>query len=1098
MQLIFRRARFTRLSNKYSVALRTMKLLLVLTTAACLQLSARGYSQTVTLQFSNTPLEKIFKEIKRQTGYRFIYVKDELKSAALVTVKLTNASVSDALNTCLHNQPLTWLMEDKYIVIKSQVPSPVKSIPVTIPLIEVRGRVIREDGEPVANATVRALQSGISTTTNNNGDFILSGIKENDRLAISSIEMQTLYIDIAGKSYLSLVAQQKVNTLEETIIKGYYNTTRKLNTGSVGKITTEQITNQPVSNPLAALQGRVPGLFIKQSNGLPGSDFQVLIRGRNSIEQGNQPLFIVDGVPFITDNLAQRSSLFASNPFNTINPKDIESIEVLKDADATAIYGSRGANGVVLITTRKGKEGSTHLEANFYKGWGRTTRTMDFMNTAQYVAMRKEAFGNDGVTPTLSNAPDLIAFDTTRYTDWKKLLIGNTAHTTSIGLRLSGGNTGTNFSLSSNYYRESTVFPTDKGLLRSDVLLNVNHTDANKRFNTSITASYTANINTLPQQDLTASIAIAPNAPFPYDSLGKLVWNEKGASFNNPLANLLKEYRYEQERISANITLRYKLVKQFYIKLNAGYNSLFYDEMATTPIASQNPASAPLGNSSFGKNNVHSWLLEPQFSYDYQLSAKTKLELLAGATWQENKNRSSLINGSGYTNDAQIKSVDAAPTKTASNDYAVYHYQAGFAKLTFNHDNKYILNLTGRRDGSSRFGPGRRFANFGALGVAWIFSKEKFIQENIPFLSFGKIRTSWGVTGNDQIGNYRYLDSWVPGSFPYLSQSVLSPARLFNPIYGWEKNTKVDIAIETAFLKDRIRININWFRNRSGNQLISYSLAGQTGFNSIIKNLNALVQNHGLEIEISSLNLKLKNWEWISSLNFTSSKNKLLRFPGLAASSYSNTYVINEPLNVVRGLHYTGLNPSTGVYSFLDVNNDGRYDFNDYSVLGTTNPAFYGGFDNRLTWRQFKLQLFFQFVKQDGLHMIYGSFARAGTLNANQPIDVLDRWRKAGDAYPYQKYSQASSGSAASMAALMPLSDEAFTDASFIRLKNLHVEYNLSQKLLSRLKLVAFTVYAEGQNLLTITNYKGADPENQSFIAMPPLKLFATGIRLTL
>ena len=401
-----------------------MKLLILLVVFACVQVSATVYGQTVTLSVKNIPLEKVFKEIKRQTGFSFIYTRDQLEGSLPVNCNVVKAALKEVLSICFSNQPVLFVIEGNYVVVQTKHPI-LQPVSLLDSLIDIRGHVVNKNGEPLIGATIITKNSNRGVSTNDKGDFFIKGVNENDMLTISSVGYYAEETAIDKKRFFLVTLRLAANSLEEMVVKGYYSTSRKLNTGNVVKINGTQITNQPISNPMLGLEGLVPGLLITQSNGLPGSRFTALIRGQNSIQNGNSPLFVIDGVPFLSDNdaLTQLSSMLANSPFNSIDPNNIESIEILKDADATAIYGSRGASGVILITTKKNTTGRNSLSLNISRGWGKVARSMEFMNTQQYLEMRKEAFFNDSIIPENYNAPDLISWDQNRYTDWKKNLL---------------------------------------------------------------------------------------------------------------------------------------------------------------------------------------------------------------------------------------------------------------------------------------------------------------------------------------------------------------------------------------------------------------------------------------------------------------------------------------------------------------------------------------------------------------------------------------------------------------------------------------------------------------------------------------------------
>ncbi len=1074
-----------------------MKLLIFLTVVACMQVSASGYGQMVTLSVKNTTLEKVFKEVKKQTGYSFVYTRDQLKNTLPVTCSVVKAELREVLSICFLNQPLSFVIEGNYVVVQTKK-APWQPAPKSDSLIDIRGRVINENGEPLTGTTVIAKKSNRGVSTNNQGGFILTGVYDDDILTISRVGFYKEEVAIDKQRFFLITLRLAVNSLEETVVKGYYSTSKKLNTGNVVKINGTQITNQPVSNPILALEGLVPGLLITQKNGLPGSRFTALIRGQNSIQNGNSPLFVIDGVPFLSDNdaLTQLNGILANSPFNSLDPNDIESIEVLKDADATAIYGSRGANGVILITTKKNKENRNSLSVNIAGGWGKVARSMDFMNTQQYLEMRKEAFLNDSITPANYNAPDLVSWDQNRYTDWKKAFIGGTAQTYNAQLRYSGGNQFTKFSIGTGYYKETTVFPGDFGNKKTTADININHKSSNNKLNLNFITSYSNENSLLPAQDLTTYINLPPNSYPLKDAAGKFVWREADYSVGNPLALLTQKNEIVADRLTANSIITYRPISGFEIKANIGYNKVSANEKIISPLSAQDPAYAPTGSAAFGDNFIKTWIIEPQASYKFNLKTKLHVEALAGSTWQRTESERKLIVGDGYTDDALLGSIAAAPYLTATNSKVQYYYTAFFGRLGIDWDNKYILNITGRRDGSSRFGPENRFATFAAVGAAWVFSKELFIQKLLPFLSFGKLRGSYGTTGNDQIGNYQYLDTYKGTIYSYDGQPGLSPSRLFNSNYSWEENKKLEIAAELGFWEDRLTLNLNYYKNKSDNQIIRYSLPTQTGFTNVLLNFPGKVQNKGYEISVNAAIIKNKTFQWNTTFNISQNKNSLASFPGLVNSSYASTYVIDKPLNAYRGLHFTGIDPQTGIYQFEDVNKDGIIDNGDYDYRGTTDPKYFGGLSNSFSYKGFQLNILLEFRKQLGYDAVYYSQTAPGLLT-NQPIYVLNRWRKPGDADAYQRFTQDFSNPALYPATYnMGSSDAVLTDASYIRLRNVAFSYNLPAGWNKKLNAVNWKLFLHVQNLLTITNYKGHDPESQSLSSLPPLRMITAGTQV--
>jgi TonB-linked SusC/RagA family outer membrane protein len=969
-------------------------------------------------------------------------------------------------------------------------------------LIDLKGRIVNEQGEPVmASIIIKGTNRG--TNSNENGEFTLPGVNEGVTLIISGIGIETKEVRVVGTE-VNIVMKLSVKPMEETVIKGYYTTTRKFNTGSVSKVTSTDIERQPISNPLEAISGRMAGVYVQQTTGLSGGGFNIEIRGRNSLRNdngnnGNLPLYIVDGVPITSASLDAISNvanqvLPQMSPLNAINPSDIESIEILKDADATAIYGSRGANGVVLITTRKGKSGKTKVDINFYSGAGQVTHQMKLLGSSDYLAMRREAYKNIGVAVPVS-ANDLKGiWDTTRYTNWQKELIGGTANITSVQSSVSGGNANTQFLLSGGYFKQGTVFPGDFADQKFSGHLSLNHVSENKRFTTTASFSFLNDNNNLPSYDPTGvSLTLTPVAPSLYTADGKLNW--QNSTWTNPLSGLQQPYRIRSNNLVINAMTGYRILTGLQAKISVGYTTSNLDQKSLTTIASQDPSISPVGSSNTTETSFISWIAEPQLEYQRKLG-HGDLTAQVGTTFQESVNQYESIYATGFTSDALLENLASSTRTIPSSNYVDYRYTAVFGRLNYAYANKYLVNLTGRRDGSSRFGPGRQFANFGAVGLGWIFSSESFIQRSLPFLSYGKLRGSYGTTGSDQIPDYGYLDSYASVSIPYNGTAGLQINRLFNANYGWEENKKLEAALELGFFKDRIYLTTSYYRNRSSNQLVGYPLASQTGQSSLpFYNLPATVQNTGWEFELRTVNVNSNSFRWTSSANVSIPRNKLISYPDLASSSYATTYLIGQSIYGKRSYVFTGVNPQTGLYTFFDFNKDGSTNSPaDLGDVKAVQRSLFGGFQNNLTYKGFSLDFLFQFVKQTGFN--YLTFFKSPGVLSNQPIEVLQRWQKQGDVTTIQKYAPSSSPTIVYNLGAFT-GDNRISDASYIRLKNVSFAYTFNKNQLGHSGITSLRLYVQGQNLLTFTHYLGLDPETQNFSNVPTLRLLTAGVQVT-
>ena len=972
------------------------------------------------------------------------------------------------------------------------------------PMLSVRQQnpingIITDGTSPLPGVTISIKGKRNNTVSSDfNGQYILSA-NATDTLIVSFIGFKTAIVPIKGRKTVNIQLLEDITSLQEVRVNaGYYSVKEKERTGSIARITAKDIEKQPVTNVLAAMQGRMAGVNIVQSSGIAGSGFDIKIRGQNSLRtDGNAPLYIIDGVPYASDPIGVGYTAtvmpLPTSPLNNINPGDIESIEILKDADATAIYGSRGANGVVLLTTKKGKAGKTTFSFNLNRGTAQVTRFADLMKTEQYLEMRREAFANDGVTIYPANAYDVNGtWDLNRYTDWQKKLTGGTAQITNVQSSISGGSALTQFLISGNYGKETTVFPGDFNYQKGNIRVNLNHTSEDKRFKTNFAAGYTLQDNDQPAKDYTVeSRTLAPNAPALYDEEGNLNW--ENGTFNNPLRNLQGEFLAKTYDLVSNLMLSYRLLPNMEIKSNLGFTDLKHQESSSQPSTVYDPAwevGPEYSLISIGNTTRQSWIIEPQLNYRQNLQDDLELDVLLGSTFQQQTARKLVQRASGFTSNSLINNLAAASDIAVDiDDYSVYKYQAFFGRVNLNWKKKYIFNLTGRRDGSSRFGPGKQFAAFGAVGAAWLFSEESFLTDSV--LSFGKLRTSYGITGSDQIGNYQFLDTYSATGGNYQGVIGLVPTRLFNPNFAWETNRKLEVALEMGFLKDKIFLTLASFSNRSSNQLVGTPLPSTTGFTSIQANLDATVQNSGIEVTLRTLNLETKNFSWSTSFNATALKNKLLSFPDLEASTYRNQFAIGAPLNIRKMYHFEGVNPQTGFYQFKDVNGDGKITADaDKTAIVDLNPKFYGGLQNQIRYKNWQLDFLFQFVKQQNLNTAAVGFP--GMLG-NQAAALSNHWQKPGDIATYQRFTTGMDAGAVTAQINYYSSDGVVTDASFIRLKNIALSYNLPKNWLG---CAACKIVMEGQNLLTFTHYKGADPEFLTTNSLPPLKIVTAGIQL--
>ncbi|MFA5848684.1 MAG: TonB-dependent receptor [Bacteroidales bacterium] len=1057
----------------FKQAMRVIKISIVLVLATCFQVSAKSYAQMVSINASEMSLEKICMEIHQQTGYNFFYKDDCISAAKKVTVNVQNVPLTDALDACLTGQPITYKITGKTIVLTVK-----KADNDQQPKL-IRGKISDSKGNPLSGANVLIKGTTKGTIADAEGNYTIE-VPEKAILVFSFLGYQKKEIAVGIRNEIIVTLQEDIAELKElTFSAGYYNVKEREKTGSIEKVDAKTIAQQPISNPLEALIGRMPGVQITQSQGLAGAGFTIRIRGQNSIAAGNEPLYIIDGIPYDSKSMSHKnvSQNFRGDlsPFSLINPSDIESIEVLKDADATAIYGSRGANGVLLITTKKGKGGKIRFDVSFNTSAAKITKFHTLLTTEQYIETRKEAYANDGVAE--NNITEKAVNGTwpqDRYTDWQKLLLGNIARTNDFQASVSGGSSNTQFFLSGSYRTETSVIIGDHIDKRGSVLAKANHTSADERFKIAFSASYTIQDGTLPvytQSMGMFAVTLAPNAPSPYNEDGSLHFE---SGYDNPVTTSLNKYGNERYSLLSNTVISYQILPKLEFKANLGYTGTVLEDYAAYPATLT--YTPPYNNSiytSVNRNNAsrRSWTVEPQINWEHSIG-KGKLTTLAGATFEKQVDKQFRSGGYGFPSDELLNNLSAASTKYINgDDKKQYKYQALFSRLNYNWEGKYIVNITGRRDGSSRFGSNKKFANFGAVGAAWIFTKEPFMKEILPFINFGKLRGSYGSSGNDQIGDYEFMDTYTISGQDYDGIIGFTPTRLFNPYFAWEVNKKLEIALDLGLLNDRIQITSSYFRNISTNQLVGIPMPATTGFTSLRANLDAKVKNSGLEIQINTVNFRKENFNWTSSFNVTFPKNELLEFPDLEGSTYANTYIIGKSLNIKKLYHNLGVNPETGIYEFEDYNNDGVISSgNDRQFIIDFSTKYYGGLANHISYKNLELDFFFQFSQKTS----YNYAVQIYTSGNQSALTLENRWHKPGDQAFLQRYTAGRNSAAQTAADRLYSSNDAYADASYVRLKNISIAYTIPESILKRVKC---RLYVQGQDLLTFTKYKGPDPE---------------------
>jgi len=1100
-----------------------MGFLLLLLNRQCIALSQ---SRLVTLKVENVTLKEISDAITTQTGLRLQLVsklKDEYESRRYST-NFYKEDVLNVIKFLFYQKNLICKIGSQsiYVGLKEYSEIPSDSIPLSN---SVNGIVRDVSGNAVPGATIFAKRSNKGTTADAEGRFTLSGISKGENILISSIGFQTKEV-IADHKQIIAELNPFINRLNETQIIAYGTTTRRNNTGNVTTIKASELKDLPVTNPILAIQGRVPGLDIRPSNGLPGAGISLRIQGQNSLKNGNDPLIIVDGVPYpsqsvpagpsysqaISPILGQNGSVNNSqlgSPLSYLNTSDIESIDVLKGADATSIYGSRAANGVILITTKKGKAGKVSVTVNIQSGIKKVGRKLDLMSASEYLQMRREALKNDGDPNPSSFDYDLNGvWDTTVIHDWQKELLGGTGSNTLAEVSVQGGNENTRSILGASYYNETYIFPqyySKRNDRRGAVHIGLTSTTPNKRFQSVFIGNILYDENNLPITDFVSqALLLSPVAPKLFNSDGTINWQKDSngfETFQNPIAAGIGTYRLKTTSVTANLNLSYEILKDLKLTSSFGFSRIDNDGTGTKPLSSLSPATIAFGftNSLQLQQGISTnWNIEPTLTYKKQLNSHS-FEGLIGSTITNSKLFGKNILAAGFNNDLVIEDISSASRLSViSSSNTIYRYNALFGRLTYNYGGKYIVNLTGRRDGSSRFGPENRFHSFGSIGAAWIFTEEPFISQAIPFLSFGKIRSSYGTSGNDQIGDYRYLTlySSTPSSRPYQGVVGLAASGITNPYLQWENIKKFEIGLETGFFDNRFSLNLNYALNKSSNQLVSMPLPSTTGFSQVFVNLPATIQNRSWEINVTGIIFQNPSFSWTANATLTVPKNKLVSFPNIDNTPYANSYIIGKSINTIKVYNSAGINDTTGVYQFYDSKGNVTSNPNliDRTILINADPKFYGGFFNTLNYRSITLNIGISFDKR----YIALPFPpdEPGAFNLNVPQYFLDRWKTIGDKNTaYQRYTALSSNYY--QYSVYARSNKGYLNTYYVRCNNINLNWELPTRWKNALNLQMCSIYLQLMNPFVITNFKqGLDPATIN--SLPPLKTYNIGVKATL
>lgn len=965
---------------------------------------------------------------------------------------------------------------------------------------DVAGKVVAaDDGSalPGVNVVLKGTTSGVVTDAD--GMYRISVPGNESTLVFSFIGMITTEVAIGSRSLVDVQMVSDVKQLSEVIVVGYGTTIRKEFSGVSASISADAISKLPSLSVNQALQGQAAGVMVTSNSGTPGGGISVRVRGQSTISGNSDPLYVIDGVPIVAGNISQDG--FGGQEQNALaglNPQDIQSIEVLKDASTTAIYGTRGANGVVLISTKRGQSGKSTINLNVWTGFANPTNTVNTIGAREWVTIKNEARVNSGLPALPDNG--YFGWDGKTDTDWIKEIF-RAARVSEYQLNMQGGDDRTRYYLSGSYRdEEGTII--GSGYQRGTMRLNLDH-KASEIFSFGTSLSISSDLNQRIQNDnniygiYSAAILTPPVRPVT-DENGEFV--DALPSFNTNAVRdaLLPRFDNKTKKFIGNLYTNFNILEGLNFKTDFSYDFNTITEDHYMPASTA--IGRPIGDGNFNYLQVGTYIIEPTLRYTKTINSVHSLNAVAGATWQNRTLFSSTVRGNGFAKESLTYLTSAATIYGGDSYRSDYSINSVFGRVNYAFREKYIASASMRRDGSSRFGINHKYATFYAVSAGWNFSDEEFMKR-FTWLSLGKLRASYGTTGNDAIGNFRYVGAWTGGA-NYLDNPAFVPTQIANPDLKWENTTTIDAGIELSLFDSRANLSVNYFKKNTDDLLFFAPLPNTTGFSGVWDNIGE-IQNQGFEVELAGTVINTStgfNWKLNGNISFIRNKVLSLIDENFVRSGFASIYQVGEPLNTFYGLKFLGVDPATGESIFQDTNDDGVVNINDETVIGDYQPNFLGGVTNTFTYKGISLDVFFQFVQGVDVYNSTLQFTTNPAANWGMTTEMRRRWKQPGDITDIPKPLNASGLNSSDNSRFL-------SDGSYLRLKNIALAYDLPKSIISRAKLRSARIYVSGMNLLTFTRYNGADPEvsvfantntaqGTDFLTFPQSKMYQLGINI--
>lgn len=1079
-----------------------MKLATILLLATCLQVTANGIGQNVTLSRKGSSLQKLFREINRQTGYQFFYKDDLLNQAGKVDLQVTNAPLEEVLNICFKDLPITYSIVEKTIVVK---PREKKTEPVQVSMViqpqppaQVNGTVRDADGKGIPGASVVIKGSRQGVATDENGNYTINA-KAGDQLVFSSVGYvnQTITVQREGVA-INIVLQPSKNELNDVVVVGYGVQRKVSMTSAVTQIKGEEVTRRPVSNLPQALQGQAPGLTVLDRGGIPGRTSATMrIRGITTFSgnssANSSPLIIVDGV---------------EQTFFNLNPEDVETISVLKDASSTAIYGSRAANGVILVTTKRGKSGEIKVAYNGFYASQKSTNNPEMMEGEAYMRYEQLAYTNSGIAiPTRYQDANIQAWATA--TDRYKYPLPNTwfqsvlqsAPQLSHNFSFSGGNEFSRTRVSFRTTSQGGIAPGHDAAIH-EVRAN-NDFKISEKLRLSTDLNYRYNYSARPfasdifNRFLHGTLWAVPKYPDGTYGLSPQNFNPLMLAEKSGYDKIMTHYMYATAKLDYDIIKDLTFTAQLSGVVNYQEQKTFQNAYTNRDINTGGVYS--VANNSLTETRSRFYELTTNYLLNYRkLIKKHEIKGLIGySEIYNNGNSLAAYRERFYNNDIQSigQGASDATRNNSGSDYE-YGLRSTFARVNYAFDNKYLLEVNGRYDGSSRFANENQYSFFPSFSTAWRISRESFFQKlNLPVNEF-KIRGSWGKTGNQTVPLYSYFAALSQGSYTFggVAATTFSATSLADRTITWETNTQTDIGVEGELFNNHVSFSIDYYNKRTEGILLALPLPTVIGFTSSNQNAG-IIDNKGWEFTLGYRNNNHKV-RYSLAANMAISNNNVVDLKGsgpfISGTDLDPRYIvgIGLPFNAHWGYKTAGYFQSAaeissyptiatgtkpGDVKYVDLNNDGKINADDMTVIGNPFPKYTFGLNSEVSYSNFSLNVLLQgaakvdtrlagALSEIGIaegfttKLVNGNYWTPTNTNARFPLPRKSDFRN------------------------VSTSDRMIIDGSYLRVKNIQLTYSLAESLCRKMRISSARVYVSATNLLTFSklNEWSMDPEAES------------------